>query len=106
MTKHEIDTGNAKPIKMKPYRVPHSQLNNVDSLIDKMLANKVISKAKSTWASPIVIVKKKDGSDRFCVDYRKLNSITVKDNYPIPLIEETLDALKGSCFFSSLMFLF
>jgi hypothetical protein len=98
----EINTGEEKPIKSRAYRVPYSQKENVNSMIDEMLDNKIISKSFSAWASPIVIVKKKDGTDRFCVDYRKLNAITVKDNYPVPLIEETLDALRSSCYFTSL----
>ena len=71
-------------------------------MIDKMLARGIISKSNSPWSAPIVIIKKKDGTNRFCVDYRKLNKVTIKDNYPVPLIEETLDSLKGSCFFTSL----
>ncbi len=97
-----IDTGSEKPIKSRAYRVPYSQKENVSNMIDEMLENKIISKSFSAWASPIVIVKKKDGTDRFCVDYRKLNAITVKDSYPVPLIEETLDALRGSSFFTTL----
>jgi hypothetical protein len=100
--KFEINTGEEKPIKSRAYRVPYSQKDNVNSMIDEMLNNKIISKSFSAWASPIVIVKKKDGTDRFCVDYRKLNAITVKDNYPVPLIEETLDALRGSSYFTLL----
>ena len=100
--KFDINTGDAKAIKSRQYRVPYAQQETVDKMIDEMLSNKIISKSKSPWASPIVIVKKKDGSNRFCIDYRKLNQVTVKDNYPIPLIEETLDSLNGSSFFSSL----
>ena len=71
-------------------------------MVDEMLHNRIISKSNSAWSSPVVIVKKKDGTDRFCVDYRKLNGITLKDNYPVPLIGETLDALRGCSYFSSL----
>jgi len=100
--KFEIQTENGKPIKSRPYRIPYAQQEAVDKMIDEMLVNKIISKSTSPWSSPVVIVKKKDGSDRFCVDYRKLNKITIRDNYPIPLIEETLDSLNGSLYFSTI----
>ncbi|GBN99533.1 hypothetical protein AVEN_74744-1 [Araneus ventricosus] len=61
-----------------------------------MVDNGIIVESSGPWASPIVLVKKKDGSTRFCVDYRKLNEITIKDSYPIPRIDDTLDALNGS----------
>ena len=67
-----------------------------------MLAHNVIQPSTSPWASPIVIVRKKDGSARFCVDYRKLNAITRKDAYPLPRIDDTLDTLSGSQWFSTL----
>ncbi|GBM02203.1 Transposon Ty3-I Gag-Pol polyprotein [Araneus ventricosus] len=67
-----------------------------------MVDNGIIEESSGTWASPIVLVKKKDGSTRFCVDYRKLNEITIKDSYPLPRIVDTLDALNGSQWFSTL----
>ena len=67
-----------------------------------MLEEKVIQPSKSPWASSIVMVKKKDGTHRFCVDYRKLNDITIKDAYPLPRIDESLDQLAGSQWFSCL----
>lgn len=67
-----------------------------------MLEKDIIQPSTSPWASPIVLVRKKDGSQRFCIDYRKLNGITKKDAYPIPRIDDTLDTLAGSCWFSTL----
>ena len=67
-----------------------------------MLANKVIKPSNSPWASPVVLVKEKDGSSRFCIDYRKLNEITTRDIYPLPRIEDCLGALGGNAYFSSL----
>jgi len=66
-----------------------------------MLRRKVIQPSSSPWASPVVLVKKKDGSTRFCIDYRKVNSITHKDAYPLPQIDDTLDTLSGSQWFST-----
>ena len=101
-TQFDINTVDETPVKSRPYRVPYAQQETVNQMIDDMLTHKIISKSNSPWASPVVIIKKKDGSNRFCVDYRKLNAITIKDNYPIPLIEETLDTLKGAKYFTSL----
>ncbi len=67
-----------------------------------MLDRGVIEPCQSSWASPVVLVTKKDGTTCFCVDYRKLNDVTKKDAYPLPRIDETLDALRGSMYFSTL----
>ncbi|GBN47724.1 Transposon Ty3-I Gag-Pol polyprotein [Araneus ventricosus] len=67
-----------------------------------MVDNGVIDESSGPWASFILLVKKKDGSARFCVDYKKLNEITIKDSYPLPRIDDTLDTLKGSKWFSTL----
>ena len=102
VVKHHIHTGNSAPVKQRPRREPLGMKNVVKEELDKMTKQGVIEPSSSAWTSPIVLVKKKDGSIRFCVDYRKLNSITTKDAYPLPRIEDNLDALKGAKFFSTL----
>ena len=74
----------------------------VDKHIDEMLQKKVIEPADGPWSSGIVLVKKKDGSTRFCVDYRRLNDLTTKDAYPLPRIDDSLEQLSGNKWFSTL----
>ncbi|UYV60597.1 hypothetical protein LAZ67_1001626 [Cordylochernes scorpioides] len=68
----------------------------------QLLKNGIISHSSSPWASPIILVKKKNGTFRFCVDYRNLNSVTVKDQYPLPRIDDCFDSLHGARYFTSL----
>ena len=100
--KHRIPTGDAQPIKQRPRRVPVHMNEEIDRQLENMLKENVITPSTSPWASSIVMVKKKDGSNRFCVDYRKLNDITIKDAYPLPRVDESLDQLAGSKWFSCL----
>ena len=100
--KHRIPTGEAQPIRQPLRRVPYHMQKEMDEQIDNMLKKDVITPSKSPWASGIVLVKKKDGSKRFCVDYRRLNEVTIKDAYPLPRIDESLDQLAGSKWFSCL----
>ncbi|GFX27404.1 hypothetical protein TNCV_35011 [Trichonephila clavipes] len=102
LTKHRIDTGEHSPIKQHPQRLPFAKQEEVQKLIKDMKDNEVIEPSSSTWASPVVMVKKKDGSTRFCVDYRRLNGVTKKDSYPLPRIDDTLDTLAGNTWFSTL----
>jgi hypothetical protein len=74
----------------------------VQSEFKKMLDVGVATPSYSPWASPVVLVEKKDASTRFCVDYKWLNSLTKKDNYPLPRIDDTLNLLEGAMIFSSL----
>ncbi|XP_076660385.1 uncharacterized protein LOC143363724 [Halictus rubicundus] len=102
VVQHRIDTGDCAPIKQAPLRLPFHRRDEVKELLAKMERQGVIEESKSPWSSPIVLVKKKDGSTRFCVDYRRLNDVTKKDSYPLPRIEETLGALAESSWFSTI----
>ena len=102
VVEHSIDTTDHLPVKQPPRRVPFALRGKVVQLMDEMLAQGVITPSSSPWASPIVLVAKKDGSTRFCVDYRKLNAITKLDVFPLPRIDESLDLLSGTEYFSSL----
>ena len=81
--KHEINTGDAKPMRQQVRRIPQVRREEASKLLGEMLKKKVIRPSTSPWASPIVLVRKKDGSTRFCVDYRKVNQVTRKDAYPL-----------------------
>ena len=90
LVKATIETGDHPPIKQRPYRLPFSQRKLVEEHIQKMLQAGIISPSRSPWSSPIVIVDKKDGQKRFCVDLRALNKIVVKNSYPLPRIDDIL----------------
>ena len=100
--KHRINTGQNQPIRQQARRIPPAKRDEVQSLLDQMLEKEVIQRSASPWASPVVLVKKKDGSTRFCVDYRKVNNVTRKDAYPIPRIDDSLDTLAGAKWFTTL----
>ena len=99
---HHIETGDTPPIRQPPQHIPITQREEVKQLLKEMETKKIIQPSKSPWASPVVLVKKKDGSTRFCVDYRKLNALTHKDVYPLHHIDDTLQALSGSKWFSTI----
>ena len=101
-TEHSIDTGGSHPIKQLPCRLPNVLREDVNRQVGEMLDSGVIRPSKSPWASPIVLVKKKDGTWRFCVDFRKLNDVTVKDSFPLPQINDLLDTLAGQRYFTTL----
>ncbi|KAG8172636.1 hypothetical protein JTE90_015577 [Oedothorax gibbosus] len=96
--KHKIDTGNHTAISQRPYRVSPAERRIINEEVDKMLERDVIRPSEGPWSSPVVLVRKKDGSWRFCVDYRRLNKVTKKDVYPLPRIDDTLDCLRGAQF--------
>ena len=99
--KHGIKTS-ASPIRQPQRRLPVALKGVVQQEVAKMLTQGVIRPSNSPWASPVVLVRKKDGTWRFCIDFRKLNSVTHRDAYPLPRIDATLDSLAGAKFFTTL----
>lgn len=99
---HRIDTGDARPVFIRPYRNSPTENAVVRKEVEKMIKEGIIRPSRSSWASPVVLVPKPSGEVRFCVDYRRLNACTSKDVHPLPRIEDALDDLAGSRFFSAL----
>ena len=99
-----IETGTHPPIHTPPYRVSYKDERMQRDEIDKLLRQGVIEESTSPWSSPIVLVRKKDGSVRFCVDFRKLNNITVKDAFPIPRIDDMFDHLSEAQYYTTIDF--
>lgn len=104
IVKHTIDVINTRPIVQRPYRKTAAQEKIISDLCDQFYRDNIIRPSQSPWSSPVVLQKKKDNTWRFCIDYRKLNEVTEKDNYPLPRIQEIFDALNGAKFFTKLDF--
>lgn len=102
VVKHKIDTGDHRPIKQAPRRLPLSQQEEVDRQVDNLIKAGLIEPSDSSWASPVVLVRKKDGSQRMCCDYRLINACTLKDAHPLPRIDQSIDALHGMKWLCSL----
>ncbi|KAL6456587.1 hypothetical protein MHYP_G00351310 [Metynnis hypsauchen] len=100
--KHRIRTGDATPIKQRAYRVTPEQRAEIQNQVDELLKADIIEESYSPWAAPVILVRKKDGTWRFCLDYRKLNAVTIKDSHPLPRVDDALDALSGSAWFSTM----
>ena len=102
IVKHSIHTRDAKPIKERPRRQPLCNQEEINRQVKELEERGVIEPSNSPWAANVVLVRKKDGTKRLCIDYRQLNEVTIKDAYPIPRIDETIDALGKAKWFSTL----
>ncbi|XP_075739305.1 uncharacterized protein LOC142784700 isoform X1 [Rhipicephalus microplus] len=103
LTKHRnITDDDVRPIRQQPYRVSAKKREAIQTQVKEMLDDGIIQPSSSAWSSPVVLVKKKDGTPRFCIDYRKLNSVTKKDVYPLPRFDDSFDRLRRAKCFSSI----
>ena len=102
MVKHKIKLDNYTPFKERYWCIPPNLFDEVKNHLREMIETGVIRKSNSPWASAVVLVRKKDGSLRFCIDLRQLNACTINDAYSLPHIDETLDCLGGATIFTSL----
>ena len=95
--KHTIEVkARSGPVNIKPYRYPHHHKTEIEKIIQDLLKCGVISKSKSPYAAPFILVRKKYGSFQLCIDYKGLNKITINNKFPIPFIDEMLDELHGA----------
>ncbi|UYV78686.1 K02A2.6-like [Cordylochernes scorpioides] len=99
---HKIITKSEQPISLRPYRRPLKEYDEIAEQVKELLEHKLIRTSDSPWAFPVVMVPKKDGNKRMCIDYRRLNEITLDDRQPLPHIQDMFDRLHGSRFFSTL----
>jgi hypothetical protein len=90
------------PIAKRPYHMAPVEHEEVKKTIDELLAKGYIRRSFSPWAFPVLLVEKKDGAKRMCVDYRDLNAVTIKNKHPLPRIEDLFDQLQGACVFSKI----
>lgn len=98
----EIHLNDNKPFTYKPYRMARAEQEAVKDIIEELILNNIIRESDSDYCSPVLLVKKKNGENRMCIDYRKLNSLTLKNNQPLPRIDEQIDRLQGGVYFISL----
>ena len=99
---HSIDTGDARPVEQRMRRTPVCFVDEEKANLEKMLKAKVVEPLTSEWASAPVLIRKRDGQIRWCADYRALNTVKVKDVYPLPLLDVCIETLAGSTCFSKL----
>ena len=100
LVSHVIDTGITNPVRDKMRRLPPSWSEEINKQIEEMLNNGICRPSKSPWSSQVLLVRKKDGSMRFVIDYRKLNDNTKRDDYPMPNVRDLIDELNGAKYFS------
>lgn len=100
--KHRIEVEDCLPVNQRNIQVPKVWESELDAEVAKLLKAKVIRESKSPWASRVVPVKKKNSEIRMCIDFRKLNTVTLKDSYPLPRIDEIVDEMGKACVFSTL----
>src|SRR5439155_14218524 len=99
---HTIPTQDVNPVALRPYQYNPEIQEFINKEIEEMLKAGIIEKSRSPWAFPVVIVSKKNGKKRLCVNYKKLNEVTKTDGFPMPLIEEIFNSLQGAKWFSSI----
>lgn len=99
---HSIPTVTTQPITQQPYRIPSKWKESLEEEVRQLLTLGVIRPSKSPWAAPVVCVQKKDKTLRMCIDYRRLNSVTKDDLYPLPRIEELLETVSGASYISTI----
>ncbi|NOZ55185.1 MAG: DDE-type integrase/transposase/recombinase [Calditrichaeota bacterium] len=102
VVKHQIETEGGRPFRIPYRRFMHSKKDALESEVQKLREAGIIRDSNSPWSSPVHLVKKKDGTIRFCIDYKKLNSMTRKNAYPLPRIDESLESLGGNTWFCTL----
>ncbi|XP_036339767.1 uncharacterized protein K02A2.6-like [Rhagoletis pomonella] len=102
ISKMTIELNTDKPIYHKPYRIPFAKRAIVFEIVSDLLKNEIIRPSDSSYAAPVVLVEKKNGEHRLCVDYRSLNKVTLKKPYPMPIMEEQFSQLSGNIYFTTL----
>lgn len=101
LVEHSINTGDSRPLRQPPRKVPLAFEGEEKKVIDTMQKQGIIQKSTSPWASPIVLVRKKNGKLRPCIDYRRLNAVTTADAFSLPRVQDCLNTVRGSVFFST-----
>ena len=102
MVEHRIETGSVPSIRQQPWRTSPWKHDEIERQVTDLLQEEKVKESSSPWSSPVVLMTKKDGSQRLYIDYRRLNASTVNDSFPIPRVDDSLAALSGSRWFSRL----